>query len=268
YQIVNGCQTSHVLFEQAKRDDESVMIPVRLIGTRDEDVINAIIKATNRQTPVTEDQFFSLQEFPKQLELFFQTFSAPQRLYYERRSRQYERLAIEKTRIITQQNVIKAFAGMFLDEAHRTTRNYAALRAKVGKDIFGKGHRMEPYYTAAFALYKLEYLFRSGKLDSKYKAARFHILLASRLLAAPDPLPWMNSRDIEKYCKTIMDILWDSSKCDELLGHAATIVEKAASGNFHRDNIRTEPFTKEVIKYSRETKKNYSELPFGLRGDK
>ena len=39
---------------------------------------------------------------------------------------------------------------MFLDEAHRTTRNYSALKAKVGKDIFGKGHKMEPYYTAAF----------------------------------------------------------------------------------------------------------------------
>lgn len=71
YQIVNGCQTSHVLFEQAQKDDKSVAVPVRLIGTQDENVINAIIRATNRQTQVTEDQFFALQEFPKQLESFF-----------------------------------------------------------------------------------------------------------------------------------------------------------------------------------------------------
>jgi hypothetical protein len=72
YQIVNGCQTSHILFEQADKDDPSVMVPVRLIGTRDEGVINSIIRATNRQTYVTEDQFYALEEFPKQLEDFFQ----------------------------------------------------------------------------------------------------------------------------------------------------------------------------------------------------
>ena len=248
YQIVNGCQTSHVLFEQADKTDKSVMVPVRLIGTQDETVINAIIRATNRQTEVKEDQFFALQEFPKALELFFQTFQASQKLYYERRSRQYDRLAIEKTRIITQPYVIKAFAAMFLNEPHRTTRNYAALKSKVGGDIFGKGHRMEPYYTAAFALYKLEFLFRSGKLEAKYKPARFHILLAMRVLANPDPMPkMMNSKEMEKYCQKIMDALWDSTKADFLLLESARIVDEAAAGNFHRDNIRTEPFTQRVI---------------------
>jgi hypothetical protein len=248
YQIVNGCQTSHVLFEQADRADKSVAVPVRLIGTQDENVINAIIRATNRQTQVTEDQFFALQEFPKQLEQFFQTFPTPQRLYYERRSRQYDRLAIEKTRVITQPNVIRSFAAMFLEEAHRTTRNYSALKAKVGKDIFGKGHRMEPYYTAAFALYKLEYLFRNGKLEPKYKPARFHILLAVRLLGNPALLPkFMNSKEMELYCTPILNTLWDPTKCDDLIIKAAKIVEAAAGGNFNRDNVRTEPTTKNVI---------------------
>jgi hypothetical protein len=49
YQIVNGCQTSHVLFENRGLLDDSVSIPIRLISTKDEDVTNAIIKATNWQ---------------------------------------------------------------------------------------------------------------------------------------------------------------------------------------------------------------------------
>jgi hypothetical protein len=248
YQIVNGCQTSHVLFEQAGKTDASIAVPVRLIGTQDEDVINSIIRANNRQTPVTEDQFFALQEFPKKLEEFFLTFPIQQRLYYERRSRQYDRLPIEKTRVITQPNVIKAFAAMFLQEAHRTTRNYSALKDKVGKDIFGKGHRMEPYYAAAFAYYKLEYLFRSGKLERKYKPARFHILLAARLIGNPAPLPkYFNSRDIEDYCKPILAALADPTKSDDLITHAAAIVDKASGSKFDRDTIRTEPTTKAVI---------------------
>ncbi len=258
YQIVNGCQTSHVLFERAKKDDATVMVPVRLIGTTNEDVINSIIRATNRQTLVTEDQFFALQEFPKQLEAFFQAFPIQQRLYFERRSNQYSRLSIEKTRIITQPNVIKSFAAMFLNEPHRTTRNYGALKAKVGKEIFGKDHRTGPYYTAAFALYKLEYFFRSGRLEAKFKPARFHILLAIRLLGNPKPLPVVNSHDMENYCKELISILSDEKmekRSDELITRAAKIIESAATSMFnaenifHRDNIRTEPFTKKVIEY-------------------
>jgi len=246
YQIVNGCQTSHVLFNHNDKIDASVMVPVRLIGTQDEIVINAIIRATNRQTEVKEEQFFALQVFPKELELFFQSFPESQKFYYERRSRQYDRLSIEKTRIITQPTLIKAFAGMFLDEPHRTTRNYASLTAKLGKEIFGRGHRKEPYHVAAFTLYRLEYLFRSGRLEAKYKPARFHILMAARILANQDPLPPMNSHEMERYCKKIMDVL---SESDELIVAAATFVDQAAAGNFHRDNIRTEPFTQTVRSY-------------------
>ena len=247
YQIVNGCQTSHVLFNNRDNLDESVMVPVRLIGTQDEEVIRAIIRATNRQTEVKDDQFFAVQDFPKELELYFQTFQDSQKLFYERRSRQYDRLDIEKTRIITPANMIRAIAAMFLNEPHRTTRNYAALAGKVGKEIFVKGHRKEPYYTAAFTLYKLEYFFRSQRLEAKYKPARFHILLAARLLGNPAPLPRMNSHEMESYCKQIIDTLWDSTKCDELIVQAAKIVDEAAAGNFHRDNIRTEPFTQKVV---------------------
>src|SRR5207302_4485809 len=62
YQIVNGCQTSNVLFEQRKVLDESVTIPVRIIHTEHEDITNAIIKAANWQTDIKEEQLFALQE--------------------------------------------------------------------------------------------------------------------------------------------------------------------------------------------------------------
>lgn len=57
FQIVNGCQTSHVLADQFQNIDGTVMVPLRLIGTQDEDVINAVIQATNRQTEVKQEQF-------------------------------------------------------------------------------------------------------------------------------------------------------------------------------------------------------------------
>jgi hypothetical protein len=248
YQIVNGCQTSHLLFEETETKDDSIMIPVRLISTTDEEVIKSVIKATNRQTEVPDDQFFALEEFPKQLEDFFQVFSQNQKLYYERRSRQYSRLAIEKSRILTQPNVIKAFAAMFLDLAHSTTRNYSALKARVGQEIFGKEHRKEPYYASAYAFYKLECLFKTGRLGAEYKPTRFHILLAARRIATKNaPVPRINSHDMERFSNQITDILWDEDQADDLLLNAAKLVDEVASGDFERDKVRTEPFTKKVI---------------------
>jgi hypothetical protein len=57
----------------------------------------------------------------------------------------------------------------------------------------------------------------------------------------------MNSHEMDNYCKPILDTLWDQTKCDELIGRAAKIVDVAVGSNFNRDNIRTEPTTKKVI---------------------
>jgi hypothetical protein len=247
FSIVNGCQTSHVLSEEKDQIDESVMVPIRLIGTEDDEVMNDIIRGTNRQTEVTAEQFYALEEFSKNLETFCQAFPEQHKLYYERRTRQYHRLSIEKTRIITPANMIKAYSAMFLAEPHRTTRNYAALKAKVGTEIFAPGHFMEPYYTAAYALYILEFHFRNKKLPSKYKPARFHLLLATRMLANPDKIPPGNSHEMKRFCERIMATLWDSAQVERLLVLATAAIELAAEFNFNRDNIRTEPFTNRVI---------------------
>jgi len=251
FQVVNGCQTSHVLFDN-KSFLEGVRVPVRLISTQDEGVITAIIRATNRQTEVKGEQFFALTDFAKNLERFFQAFPTGRQLYYERRSRQYDSQAIEKTRIVVHASLVRAFGAMFLGEAHRTTRDFSALVAKVGREMFVDGDRLEPYYTAAFALYKLEYQFRNQRLDSKYKPARFALLYAARLLANPSPLPPRNSREMERYCAQIDSILWESNKADDLFASAAQVIEDVAGGKLDTDNVRTQPFTEAVEKRCRE----------------
>jgi hypothetical protein len=250
YQIVNGCQTSHVLFDQRALLDNSVMVPLRLIATQDESVIASIIKATNRQTEVKEEQLLALSDFQKQLEAYFVAFELRKRLYYERRSRQYHSAAgIEKTRVVTPSSLIRAFASMFLEEPHRTTRSYRALLERVGSTIFAANDRLAPYYVAALALYRLEYVFRNQSLDSAFKPARYQILLAFRLLNAAQKLPRMNSREMEQYCTPLMDLLWDSAKAEAAFRAAAHAVEYVADGQFDSDRLRTQPFTEELRDY-------------------
>ncbi len=254
FQIVNGCQTSHVLFFESASLDDSVQIPLRLIHTQDESVIDSIIKSTNRQTEVKPEQFAAITDFAKKLEMFFDSFALSNRLYYERRPGQYDRLSVEKTRIVTQPNMVRAFAAMFLEEPHRTLRSYKSLTDRLGKDIYGAEHRLEPYYIAAFALYKLEYMFRSGKLDAKYRAARFHIILAARYILDKSPFGQMNSRDTERRGKALVDSISDSENIEATLASATIVIDKISSGNLDRDNIHTQTFTENLIKFLRQEK--------------
>jgi hypothetical protein len=247
YQIVNGCQTSHVLFDQRDLLDDTVSVPVRLISTRDEEVTKAIIKATNWQTEITEEQLFALEEFPKTLELFFNSVQT-ERLYFERRSRQYEAAPVEKTRVITFDGIIKAFAGMFLNEAHRTTKNYKLVKAKLGDQIFAKNQKLEPYYAAALALYRVEAAFKGKRIPARLKPARFQILMAIRILAAGYEMPALTANKMEKYCDSVVAALKDLATAEKTIQTAVGVVDTATAGNYNRDNIRSETFTESVIR--------------------
>jgi len=250
YQIVNGCQTSYVLHGEKEKISDDVLIPIRLIATEDQEIKNSIIKATNRQTQVTDDQLLALTDFPKKLEDFFPSFPPAKRLFYERRSRQYNGIeGVEKVRIINMTTLVRSFASIFLDLPHRTTRNYKALLKSIGTDMFNKDHRLEPYYVAAFSHYRLEYLFRSQVIGRELKAARYHLLMCFRYLANNAPLPLFNSRDMTRYCNGVMEILWDDDKYTSIFRTAEDIVKKVAQGNLHRDNIRTEPFTEKILNH-------------------
>jgi hypothetical protein len=67
FQIVNGCQTSNILYDNRSVINDSVRIPVRIISTTDDAVTESVITATNRQTEVKQEQFFALKEFSKNL---------------------------------------------------------------------------------------------------------------------------------------------------------------------------------------------------------
>lgn len=85
FQIVNGCQTSHVIFAAHTQDKikSSVLVPMRLIVTEDELVASKITKATNNQTPIEEADLVALTDFQKELEAHYRGYADKQRLYYD-----------------------------------------------------------------------------------------------------------------------------------------------------------------------------------------
>jgi len=252
YQIVNGCQTSHVLFESQSQLGPETNIPVKIVHTIDEDIISDIITATNRQTEITAEDLFAKASFQKKLEALYGAYPAKKKLYYERRSQQYSNVdGIEKVRIIDKKIQIRTFSAMFLDDAHRAARYYSDLRLQVesGK-IFNDDHKLEPYYVSAFAHYKLEFLFRNNQIPVYYKPARYHLLMAARYLAGGADMPAIGANKMTAYANRIVERLWNDEEAVRLFKKALEIIDAVLDDGqkLTRDTVKTQAFTDSVKK--------------------
>lgn len=247
YQIVNGCQTSHVLFHEADQLTEAVQVPLKIIATQEEEVINSIIMATNSQTEVTAEDLFAMGKFAKKLEKFLASYEEKQKIFYERRSKQYNATpGIEKVRIITKLQQIRAFAAMFLDEPHRASSYHTELHSQVGDKIFNDRHKLEPYYASAYGYYKLEFFFRNNAIPVSYKPARFQILMAFRYLSNPGTTPELHANKIASYSHRICENLWDTSKAINTFNKCMDIIDSASKNELNREIAKTRGFTETV----------------------
>lgn len=240
YQIVNGCQTSHVLYYNKELVGGKLQVPIKLIETSDEETVNSIIKATNRQTGVSDEQLIALNEFHRKLEDFYKTFSGSQKLYYERRSKQYNYMTeIEKVRIVSISTQIKAAASMFFDKPHLASRYYGRLLKSVD-GIFNEGHKPLPYYTCAYLLYRLEYLFRNKMLSAQYRKFRFHILMLIKYDFAEGKVPELNANKMDSLCEKILNCANDNIALQQEVEKMISLIDR------HIANMNDTESTKSV----------------------
>lgn len=250
YQIVNGCQTSHVVFDESEALEDSVYLSVKIIVTRDENVASSITAATNKQTEVSDEDLQALEAFQKKLEDFFVAHPVERKLFYERRSKQYASAGsgMEKTRIITRPQLVRAYAAMFLDEPWRAGRYYRELQRIRREDIFRENDSPSPYYASAVGYYRLDYFFRNGHVPVEYKPARYQLLMAMRhYIHGPARAP-QGRRDLERYCERITEVLWDATEGPALIHRLLKVVDQAVEaaevdGVLDRDTVRTQGFT-------------------------
>jgi hypothetical protein len=218
FQIVNGCQTCHVLFDQRDQLTDAVHVSVRIVHSQDEDLINGIVSATNRQTVITAEDLSAREEFHRLLEdFFFRGREKQSSLYYERRSKQYsERKDVEKTRVITRAQLTRAYLAMFLEEPARLGHFRTLITAR-GKELFVSGQQPILYYTAAATSYRVEWLIRNRRIPKDYSPARYHVLAAIKLrLLGSGPVP-QTARAAEKECARILDVIWDANASEHLV---------------------------------------------------
>jgi cold shock CspA family protein len=260
YQIVNGCQTSYILYFNRSELTDTVYLPIRLIVTSDPDVENKIIKGTNRQSEVKIEAFESLQPFQKKLEEFYLAMQSKVnfKLLYERRSKQYDSQGLQHDHIIKLGTQINSFIAMFLNEPHSTHRYYGELLSSYRSRMFSDSHSAFPYFLSGSALMKVERMFFENMLDRKLKQYKYQILMVFRLLNQEKALPYLNSKKIDGYCHKILDILNDEAQCQSALVQAGKIILDTQKMFQERSNLpeRTKALTDALIN---KTNTNYSQ---------
>ncbi len=136
---------------------------------------------------------------------------------------------------------------MFLEEPHVAAKSYKTLRDRIGKDFFLETDKLDPYFVSALAAYRLEIQLRTKPLRV-YKSARYHLLMAMRLLLDAAPISKMNSNDMTKRCAPMIEALSDETKCNLLIKKAMSVIDKACAGNRSRDTVRTITITEAITK--------------------
>lgn len=255
YQIVNGCQTSHVIFENREVLSEGLQVPIKLIHTEDEDVAQAIVKSTNKQTLVDENDLLAFTSFQHDLEDFYNARVGDFKLFYERRGKQFARTeGIEKGRIITKGNQLKSYASMFCDLPNQAGRYQGTLLKTVKDRVFQADHKPDVYFLSAFASYRFEIAIRRLPVEERsIRAFRFYLLHAFRYRFEPHEFPGAKSKKSSKYSELLLEYLRDADRSKETFDECVKIVRGALSTlelELERDNAKSRPLVDEVKRYA------------------
>lgn len=255
YQIVNGCQTSHVIFENREIINPNLYVPIKLIHTEDEDVAQAIIKSTNKQTQVDENDLLAFTPFQHDLEDFYSARDGDELLYYERRGKQFARSeGIEKGRIVTKGLQLKNYASMFCDVPNQAGRYQGTLLKNNSDQVFQADHRPNAYYTSSFAAYRFEIAIRRLDIsDRGIRPFKFYLLLAFRYRYEDQEFPGPKSKKCETYCDSLLGHLADQKKSKEAFDECVSIVKEALDNlglDLERDSAKSRPLVAEVKKIS------------------
>lgn len=253
YQIVNGCQTSHVLYQNYSRLTEDSSITIKVIEATDGDIIADIVRATNSQTEVAETQFLSFTALVRRLERYFDSTEdkagMETKLYFERRSGQYKDSDVPKRRVFSITETCRAVGAVFLQKPDLAYRYPTRMITDLQDKLLSNKNKEIIYYTSAVALYRLKLLLSNGSLDGKYAIYKWHILMILPFVINKKVFPSIHTKKVEPYCQKIIAVCSQADEgCLNAFEAAIGVLNEIGLGAT-RDDIRSQAYTLKILAY-------------------
>ena len=270
YQIVNGCQTSYVLFDNREMIKKGAYIIVKVIEVLTEELSDRVIYTTNRQTEVKSEAFTSTKHFHKELQDYYNALVGEFGLYYERRSKQYDMQDnIRKANVVSLATQTASYVATFLSEPQSTHRYYGELLNAYKNRLYLDTDASEPYYIAAYFNFFLDKLFKEGKIEKKYRIFKFHLMLGMKILMTDTNIIYGKARQQKKICEKIFRIIRRESELQRYFETAFMCLQQAISDSRinDEDQHRSKEFTTEYILLLNKQKNAVDSTEYLKKGD-
>ncbi|EOL9014321.1 AIPR family protein [Cronobacter malonaticus] len=248
FQVVNGCQTSNVLYECRDILDNNMMLNLKIVETSNEDVFSELVRATNSQTKVDENQFLSLKPIAKKVEAYFDSFDGQDaRLFLERRDRQFAGRDIPAIRIFPLNLAVKCVASVFFRRPDLAYRYPQRMYEQLADKIFADDIKEIVYYTSCLALYRFNLLTSNADIPQNIRKYKWHIIAIACFLVAGKEVPKPNAKRMESYCnKIIAKFSKHDAEVVKIFGRAVEIVTGAE--DLSDDKMKRQSALDELIK--------------------
>lgn len=246
FQIVNGCQTSNVLFENRHLLGE-IMVNIKIVKTQLEDVFSELVRATNSQTRVEDTQFLSLRPIIKRVEQYFNTYSSPEsRLYLERRDRQYVGQDIPATRIFSLNNAAKCVSAMYCNRPELSARYPKQMYEELTETIFSDSTKEIVFYAACLTMYRFSLLVSNSTIPQNMKRFKWHILPLVRAIISGTEIHPLNSRNTERDSEKIIEVMAQHGRrATDAFAKAVSICQNL--GDVSNDRLKRQAILAEMI---------------------
>ena len=253
-QIVNGCQTSNVLYSSFKNgiDLTKVFLLVKVIATEETSITNNIVKGTNSQNPVFSESFETTRAFHKQLEEFIDSIQSDisdpdAKIYYERRAKQYEsNLTVKRFRTFSMDTLAHSVISCFLESPFDSVLHIVRLLEKYRNSIFVDTQSFYPYYISALLCLNFEKLILDKKIDQKNDVYKFYILAIIVEMINCKPVD-INARNIDSVCEKIKEVISNEDSFFDVTQKAINFLERTINlwverqGTKYKHGIKDNP---------------------------
>jgi len=209
YQVVNGCQTSNVLFDAIDEMSPDATLMVKIIETADQDIVDEIVESTNSQNKIEDHQFLARLDCVKGIEKYFKVRCEDndQTLYFERRPNQFSNQGLKAIRIFNIKELARCCGAMFFDRPDLSARYPGQLVEELSDSVFNKQNREEIFFAAAFSYYRLKLHLSNQRIDPIFNTLKWHTLMAVKYYLLGARVPDVKNRKIDTHCQTIIDFM-------------------------------------------------------------
>lgn len=193
-QIINGCQTSNMLYRyyQYLRDEceskdalisklKEVSVPLKIIEVSNSELTSRIVESTNNQTSINSEQLYALTSVAREVQDFFNEIRGDndkQDMYYERRSNEYAYdKSVIKSRVIKHEKMLSIYSATYLYLPHKSSRYVKVLKTAENLErVFNEENHPINFFSAAYA-------YRQYESEKRFnKNLRWHTLMTHNII--------------------------------------------------------------------------------------